>query len=306
MAQYKDRWIDGSRYTVPVGLRADWKPGQPYNLPTTPATTTNSGSSSNTSGNTSGTYYPDGTFVPKSGSSSSNTNKNSPETYRGSNNTNQPTPQSSSSFDWESLFDKHVPKNNFVAPSESQMRDWASSYASSQVNPLITAIQNNLAQQLAAQETAKSDIEAAYAGLPEKYAAQLEEARRTALESAIARGMGRSGVADWQTAQYSKPILESQRQSEADKAAKLAAIANTIAALNTTAQNSLTAAEQQRGALEAARMGELEQWAAQMAATGGQNNFNNMMQMANLYNNNQANSQNLILQLLPLLMGGAS
>jgi len=28
--------------------------------------------------------------------------------------------------------------------------------------------------------------------------------------------------------------------------------------------------------------------------------------MANLYNNNQANSQNLILQLLPLLMGGAS
>lgn len=306
MAQYEDRWIDGSRYTVPVGLRADWKPGQPYNLPTTPATTTNSGSSSNTSGNTSGTYYPDGTFVPKSGSSSSNTNKNSPETYHGSNNTNQPTPQSSSSFDWESLFDKLVPKNNFVAPSESQMRDWASSYASSQVNPLITAIQNNLAQQLAAQETAKSDIEAAYAGLPEKYAAQLEEARRTALESAIARGMGRSGVADWQTAQYSKPILESQRQSEADKAAKLAAIANTIAALNTTAQNSLTAAEQQRGALEAARMGELEQWAAQMAATGGQNNFNNMMQMANLYNNNQANSQNLILQLLPLLMGGAS
>jgi hypothetical protein len=171
---------------------------------------------------------------------------------------------------------------------------------------LITAIQNNLAQQLAAQETAKSDIEAAYAGLPEKYAAQLEEARRTALESAIARGMGRSGVVDWQTTQYSKPILESQRQSEADKAAKLAAIANTIAALNTTAQNSLTAAEQQRGALEAARMGELEQWAAQMAATGGQNNFNNMMQMANLYNNNQANSQNLILQLLPLLMGGAS
>ena len=306
MAQYEDRWIDGSRYTVPVGLRADWKPGQPYNLPTTPATTTNSGSSSNTSGNTSGTYYPDGTFVPKSGSSSSNTNKNSPKTYHGSNNTNQPTPQSSSSFDWESLFDKLVPKNNFVAPSESQMRDWASSYASSQVNPLITAIQNNLAQQLAAQETAKSDIEAAYAGLPEKYAAQLEEARRTALESAIARGMGRSGVADWQTAQYSKPILESQRQSEADKAAKLAAIANTIAALNTTAQNSLTAAEQQRGALEAARMGELEQWAAQMAATGGQNNFNNMMQMANLYNNNQANSQNLILQLLPLLMGGAS
>ena len=193
----------------------------------------------------------------------------------------------------------------FDAPSEDKMRDWASSYASSQVNPLITAIQNNLAQQLAAQETAKSDIEAAYAGLPEKYAAQLEEARRTALESAIARGMGRSGVADWQTAQYSKPILESQRQSEADKAAKLAAIANTIAALNTTAQNSLTAAEQQRGALEAARMGELEQWAAQMAATGGQNNFNNMMQMANLYNNNQASSINTILQLLPLFMGGS-
>lgn len=305
MAQYEDRWIDGSRYTVPVGLRADWKPGQPYNLPTTPATTTNSGSSSNTSGNTSGTYYPDGTFVPKSGSSSSNTNKNSPETYRGSNNTNQPTPQSSSSFDWESLFDKLVPKNNFVAPSESELSNWASAYANAQIDPLITAIQNSLTKQLASQETAKSEVEAQYAGLPQKYDSMLEEARRSALESAIARGMGRSGVVNWQTAKLSSPIIQQQAKDEADKTAALAKIANNIAALNTTAQDSITSAEAQRGNLAASRMGELQQWVAQMNAASGQNSFNNALSLANLYNNNQASSINTILQLLPLFMGGS-
>lgn len=208
-------------------------------------------------------------------------------------------------FNISDIFNAFNRQSSFVAPSESEMRGWASGYANTQVDPMIAAIQNSLTRQLAAQDTARSEVEAQYAGLPDYYAGQLKEARGSALESAIARGMGRSGVVDWQTEKYTNPIIQRQSKDEADKAASLARIANTIAALNTTAQDSIASAEGQRGALEAARMGELQQWAAGMEAAGGQNNFSNMMQMANLYNNNQASSQNLILQLLPLLMGGS-
>lgn len=38
--QYEQRVINGSTYTVPVGLRSDWQPGQAYNLSTLPGNTT--------------------------------------------------------------------------------------------------------------------------------------------------------------------------------------------------------------------------------------------------------------------------
>ena len=109
----------------------------------------------------------------------------------------------------------------------------------------------------------------------------------------------------WQTAKLSSPIIQQQAKDEADKTAALAKIANNIAALNTTAQDSITSAEAQRGNLAASRMGELQQWVAQMNAASGQNSFNNALSLANLYNNNQASSINTILQLLPLFMGGS-
>lgn len=40
MAQYEQRKIGGSVYTVPVGLRSDWQPGQAYDLGTTAAPAT--------------------------------------------------------------------------------------------------------------------------------------------------------------------------------------------------------------------------------------------------------------------------
>lgn len=209
-------------------------------------------------------------------------------------------------LDFSSLFSQLTNSQpSFKAPSESELSNWASTYANAQIDPLITAIQNSLTKQLASQETARSEVEAQYAGLPQKYASMLEEARRSALESAIARGMGRSGVVDWQTAKLSSPIIQQQAKDEADKTAALAKIANNIAALNTTAQDSITSAEAQRGNLAASRMGELQQWVAQMNAASGQNSFNNALSLANLYNNNQASSINTILQLLPLFMGGS-
>jgi len=98
--------------------------------------------------------------------------------------------------------------------------------------------------------------------------------------------------------------LTSQREDDAAEAASLASIANTIAALNTNAQNSLTAAEKQRGTLKSSRMGDLQQWVEGMKSSAGQNKFNNALSLADLQNNSAASSNSLLLQLLPLFMGG--
>ena len=215
--------------------------------------------------------------------------------------------KSSGSSDLDSLFEKYFGSDDeysYEAPDEGTLEGWADSFANAQTDPYITAIQNALTNSLGAQETARSEVAAKYAGLDEKYAAQLEEARNSALESSIARGMGRSGVVDYQTQKYSNPILTSQREDDAAEAASLASIANTIAALNTNAQNSLTAAEKQRGTLKSSRMGDLQQWVEGMKSSAGQNKFNNALSLADLQNNSAASSNSLLLQLLPLFMGG--
>jgi hypothetical protein len=213
----------------------------------------------------------------------------------------------SSGSDIESLFAKYFGNDDeytYEAPDENTIEGWAQSYADAQTDPYITAIQNALTNSLGSQETARTEVAAKYAGLDEKYAAQLEEARNAALESSIARGMGRSGVVDYQTQKYSNPILTSQREDDAAEAASLASIANTIAGLNTNAQNSLTAAEKQRGTLKSSRMGDLQQWVEGMKSSAGQNKFNNALSLADLQNNSAASSNSLLLQLLPLFMGG--
>lgn len=206
--------------------------------------------------------------------------------------------------DLEKLFDKYAPKNPFVRPSDAQLLQWATDYADAQVNPLITAINTNLTRQRAAQESAKNAVEAAYSGLDTKYDERIAESASRATESAIARGMGRSGVADWLAKEYAKPITEAYTQAGAEKAAKLAAIANTIAALETSAADSLTAAEAQRGTLTGSRMGDLQMWADSMAADNWQSSFNNALSMVGMMRDTKNQDLSLILQFLPFLMGG--
>jgi len=194
--------------------------------------------------------------------------------------------------------------SSYVAPSESEMQDWASSYASSSINPLLSAIQTRLSKEKAAQDSAKTEVEAAYGGLPEKYANQLSEARTSALESAISRGMGRSGVVDWQTEKLSSPIMQEQAQSEREKASRLTSIANAIASAESTAATQTQSAEEQRAALEAARMGELQQWVEQMKASGNSSMWGNAFNMANLYNQSQSSGSNALAQALAQLLGG--
>jgi hypothetical protein len=326
MAQYEERWINGSKYTVPVGTRSDWKPGQAYNTPATktPAkaasTTRQKADLSGLSGyardyaeawNSGKNYEEASQYAGQRSTSKINTQPVS-------QSTNQSTPKNTDrvlsqlqdtmsrySFPYEQfLRDLMSQPSTYKAPSESELLTQATQYADLQVSPLLSAIQSRLENARTNYENEKSAIEAAYAGVPARTQSLLDEARRSALESAIARGMGRSGVVDWQTEKLSSPILQQATQSEQEKAAKLAAIANTLAAAQDETSRLRQEAESRRGTLQSARLADLRQQAAQtalqeMAARWGQG-FN-LAQLANAANMSQ---QQLLSELIPLLLNG--
>ena len=96
-----------------------------------------------------------------------------------------------------------------------------------------------------------SAINAAYAGIPAQTDRMLADARNYALESAIARGGGRSGVVNWETEKRTTPIMQQAQQYEAEKAAKLAGVTDWLA-------NAITQGEQRQLDLEG-RRGDLTQ-----------------------------------------------
>lgn len=212
--------------------------------------------------------------------------------------------RSSSSDDIYDLIKEMTGKNEFEAPDEATMKGWAKAYANTTVNPMVAAINASLNKQLSAQENARGEVEAAYAGLPAQFQSRLDEARDYSLRDAISRGAGRTGVVNWETEKRTTPIMQEQAQADREKSAKIAAIANAIALAQSTSADSIRAAEEQRAALEAARMGELQQWVAGMKSDAGKSYFSNAVSLADLANRRDNNSSDMIMQLLPLLMGG--
>ena len=209
------------------------------------------------------------------------------------------------SVPYESLLRDLINQSStYKAPTESELLSQAQQYAQLQVDPVLSAIQSRLANTQTNYGNEKAATEAAYAGVPARTQSLLDEARRSALESAISRGMGRSGVVDWQTEKLSTPIMQQATQSEQEKAAKLAAIANTLATSQSEAGRQQQEAESRRGTLESSRLADLRQMAQQLAAQGQESKWNQGYQLANLANSaNQAEYSNALREAL-LRMGG--
>lgn len=192
----------------------------------------------------------------------------------------------------------------YQTPSESGLSQQAQQYAQLQIDPVLSALQSRLANEQTNYGNAKSEVEAAYAGIPAKTQSLLDEARRSALESSIARGMGRSGVVDWQTEKLSSPIMQQATQAETEKAAKLAALANTLTASQSEVERQRQEALTRQGTLQSNRLADLRQQAVQntiqeQAAKWGQGfNLAQLAQSANM------SQQQLMAQLIPLLLNG--
>ncbi|MBW2672761.1 MAG: hypothetical protein JRD89_04985 [Deltaproteobacteria bacterium] len=149
----------------------------------------------------------------------------------------------------------------YAQPSETELAKRARQWAELQINPQQQALQRTLEQTRQAYGAQKRSTEAAYAGSEETTRRLMQEAAADALESAIARGGGRSGAVEWLTEKLQRPVVEQFTQTQAEKAARLADIADKLALAETQ-----TAAQEQQlaekaGLLEASRLAELRDMA---------------------------------------------
>ena len=138
---------------------------------------------------------------------------------------------------------KYTPKSTDEIIAE------ATKLADLQINPLIEAINRRIREAETTASGQRKGIEAAYANVGTEAQRLLSEAEKRALESAIARGGGRSGAVEYTTQKLSEPIMSQVAQAEAEKAAKLSAIEEALGTYKTNAMDELTSLQERRAAL---------------------------------------------------------
>ncbi|MBU7006294.1 hypothetical protein [Phosphitispora fastidiosa] len=192
----------------------------------------------------------------------------------------------------------------YTPPSANEMKSQASEYATLQVDPVLSSITDMIQKATTGYGKAKTETEAAYSGVPERTQAMLGEARNYALENAIARGMGRSGVVNWETEKRTTPVIQWSQEKEGEKAAKLAGLAEELAAAEASANRMMTDTEARRGTLESQRLSELEQMSRAMEQQAQQQKWQQAMGIANMALQDKSIDQTMLTQLLSQFMYG--
>lgn len=205
--------------------------------------------------------------------------------YGAQQQTYQPT-SLGNRMDLDAILGKLGTSFNYTPLSDAEMMEQAKTYANLQLSPLLAALQSNYDMSKAAQEAAKLQIEAAYSGVGDTISQRLDEAERRAKQDAIARGMGRSGVVNWERAKLTEPILRQEAQAMQEKAAKMSGVDLQLAALADEYARRQNELQERLGLLESNRLAELQN-----------------LQRQNMLGYNQ-NQQNLMLSLLPLFLYG--
>ena len=127
-------------------------------------------------------------------------------------------------------------------------------------DPQVSALARALEQQRQATETQRSVIDASHAAGVGRTARLLENARVQALESAIARGGGRSGAVEWLADRLQTPVLERQQQQEAERIAQITGLAERLAMFENQAAAQQQELEAQRGQTAAQKAQALQEF----------------------------------------------
>ena len=161
-----------------------------------------------------------------------------------------PLPPDAYSFPYEQLFRDMLasfPQAQFQ--TDDEMLGTANNYADMQVSSQLLALQQALDQAGVDAKSQKELIEGAYAGVADQLAQTTETQKAQALESAISRGGGRSGVVDWSNAKINEAQTSQLAQTEAQKAAQLANVANQLMSQKKQYTGQINQLEGQRGSL---------------------------------------------------------
>jgi|GEM_PF-3847805 lysozyme len=166
--------------------------------------------------------------------------------------------------------------------SPEQMLEQAERYASLQVDPQQQALQRALEQAIASAQGQEERIRAAYAGVPSALERAEQRQAATDLESAISRGAGRSGVADWLAAQRQEYYNQALSEAKAKEAAELTAVANALGLTQQQAQEQQQQLEALRGTLTQQHLAALQDLSYQRGLEGWQNQTALAQQLASM------------------------
>ena len=95
-------------------------------------------------------------------------------------------------------------------------------------DPQVSALTRTVEQQRQAAAAQRAAVEAAYGTVEARTRRLLDDAQARALESAVARGGGRSGAVEWLMERLQAPILEHQQQAEESRVAKTMGITDAL------------------------------------------------------------------------------
>ncbi|MDD5486678.1 MAG: hypothetical protein PHW65_03910 [Dehalococcoidales bacterium] len=192
----------------------------------------------------------------------------------------------------------------YAPPSASELKTQAGQFAGLQVDPVLASITDMIQKAMTNYTKAQTETEAAYAGIPARTQAMLGEARNYALENAISRGMGRSGVVNWETEKRTTPIMQWSQEKEGEKAAKLAGLAEELAAAEASANRMRTDTEARRGQLEAQYLAEQEQKNRALEQQAQAQKYQQATGIANMALQDKSIDQTMLMNLLKQFMYG--
>ena len=172
-------------------------------------------------------------------------------------------------------------------------------FAALEFDPQVSALHRTLEQQRLAAAGQKQMIDATYAGMPERTARLLETARAQALESAIARGAGRSGVVEWLTDRQQAPIFEHMQQQEAERTARLSDVINQLALFETQGGSRLQELEALRGRTALQQAQAIQDLEFARSTENWQMAFDAMSRLSGLATDAQTRAQEIAMGLLP-------
>lgn len=185
------------------------------------------------------------------------------------------------------------------AMPEEDMLASARERAALMIDPQRLALQQQIEELQRQAEASRGRIQADYAGAEESVARMLEEARRQATESAIARGGGRSGQVDYFSRKMQEPIAIGHQQQQAQRMARLGDIESALMTSQRQAAQTLSQLAQQEGQITNQQLAALRDAAYGKQTQEWQQALQSALGVAQLAGQHNQYSQNFAANLLP-------
>lgn len=189
-----------------------------------------------------------------------------------------------------------MPTTTGLTPEQQLQR--AQEHANLIFDPQVSALARGLEQLRQSALGQKDMLRASHTGVQERTQRLMGEAQTQAVESAIARGAGRSGVTEWLQARLQAPVLERHQQLEAEHISRLADVADRLALAERQNVEQLSEIEALRGRTAAQKQITLEEQAHARSVGDWERAFSATQQLAAL----EADDQRLQFQRIEILM----